>query len=193
MARITASTIVLPVIGALKGIAMVCVAFGFAKVCTGPPMVALNTPPPGPEATAEAALARVRRLDGGRQLGRRGGRQQRAAQTEGNTERGACDACMAIVSPMTWAVILPRAPSGCRTRTRRETAAKVSRLATANAAKSANMASHLPRVFASCVVVFSDPVTPFARLAELVTAADGLSREISLVTVPTSAALAAAT
>ena len=46
---------------------------------------------------------------------------------------------------------------------------------------------------ASRAVVCSDPAIPPARLAELVTRAEGSNREISPVTAPTAAALAART
>jgi hypothetical protein len=98
---------------------------------------------------------------------------------------------------MTWAVIRPlRQPSALsvpNSRTRRPTAATVSRLATATEPSSASPASQVPRLLASCAVVFSDPATLLARLAELVTVADGSSREIAPVTAATSAALAACT
>ena len=102
-----------------------------------------------------------------------------------------------MVSPITWPAILPlRQPSALRvpnSRTRRDTAATVSKQATATAASSTSTASQMPRLRASCAVVFSDPAPPLAKLAELVTVAFGSSREIAPLTVLTSAALTACT
>ena len=60
---------------------------------------------------------------------------------------------MAIDSPITWAITRrlrqPSAFSVPNSATRRETAAIVSRLATANAAISTSTASHRPRLLAS--------------------------------------------
>ena len=75
---------------------------------------------------------------------------------------------MATDSPITWAMIRrvrqPSALSVPNSRTRRATAAIVSRLATANAAISTRIDSHLPRSLASLAVLDSDPVTSLARL-----------------------------
>ena len=67
-------------------------------------------------------------------------------------------------------------------RTRRDTADLVSRLASRNAATSTAMASHLPRLLARLEALARDPVTSLARWLELVTVALGSSEEISLDT-----------
>ena len=104
---------------------------------------------------------------------------------------------MVTDSPSTWATIRrlrqPSALSVPNSRTRRATAAMVSRLATANAAISTSTDSHRPRSLASRSALVSEPVTWLARLAEVVTVALGSSREISFWTAEMSAALAAAT
>src|SRR5262249_26949241 len=84
---------------------------------------------------------------------------------------------MTTASPSTWAVIrLERHPSALsvpNSRTRRATAAIVSRLATANAAISTRIDSHLPSSLASLAVLDTDPVTWLARLAAVGTVAPG--------------------
>ena len=77
--------------------------------------------------------------------------------------------------------------------TRRATADIVSRLATANAAISTRIASHLPRSLASLAALATDPVTSLARLAAVVTVACGSSLAISFCTAEISAALVAVT
>ena len=104
---------------------------------------------------------------------------------------------MATDSPMTCRTIRrlrqPRAFSVPNSRTRRDTAAIVSRLATRNAAISTMIASHLPRLLARLEVLASEPVTSLARSLELVTVDDGTALEISLDTESTLAALVAET
>src|SRR5215470_5801540 len=104
---------------------------------------------------------------------------------------------MATDSPITWAMIrLDRQPSALsvpNSRTRRATAAIVSRLATANAAINTRTDSHLPRSLASLAALDADPVTWLARLAAVVTVAWGSSLEISDCTTEMSEALAAVT
>ena len=84
---------------------------------------------------------------------------------------------MTTDSPITWAMIrLDRQPSALsvpNSRTRRATAAIVSRLATANAAISTRIDSHLPRSLASLAALVTDPVTWFARLEAVVTVSLG--------------------
>src|SRR6516225_4012905 len=96
-------------------------------------------------------------------------------------------------SPITWAMIRrdrqPSALSVPNSRTRRVTAAIVSRLATANAAIRAKMDSHRPRSLASLAVLDSDPVTWLARLDAVVTVSPGRSFLISFYTAGISAAL----
>ena len=87
----------------------------------------------------------------------------------------------------------PSAFSVPNSRTRRDTAATVSRLATATAAASTRTDSQRPRSPASRAVLASEPVTSLARLAEVVTVAFGISREISRASAGTTAALDAAT
>src|SRR6266536_3064275 len=98
---------------------------------------------------------------------------------------------------MTWAMIRvlrqPNALSVPNSRTRRVTAATVSRLATATAVASTRTDSQRPRSSASFAVLDREPVTWLARLAEVVTVALGIRREISFATAGTTAALAAAT
>ena len=74
-------------------------------------------------------------------------------------------------------------------RTRRDTAAMVSRLASRNAAIRTAMASHLPRLLARLEVLAREPVTSLARSEELVTVDDGTALEISLDTAVTLDAL----
>jgi hypothetical protein len=69
----------------------------------------------------------------------------------------------------------------------------VSRLASKNAATSARMASHLPRLLARLAVVDSEPVISLARSAEVVTVEPETVLEISLATELTLLALLAAT
>ena len=100
-------------------------------------------------------------------------------------------------SPSTWAMIRrvrqPSALSVPNSRTCRDTAAIVNRLARAKAASSTSTDTHLPRSFVSLAALDSDPVTSLAKLVEAVTMSPGSSREISLCTAGMSAALAAAT
>ena len=80
-------------------------------------------------------------------------------------------------SPMTWPTMRrlrqPIAFSVPNSRTRRETADRVSRLASRNAAISTAMASHLPRLLARLEALDSEPVTSLARSAEVVTVSEG--------------------
>ena len=78
-------------------------------------------------------------------------------------------------------------------RTRRDTADMVSKLASRNAAISTATASHLPRLLARLEALDSEPVTSLARELEVVTVALGSSEEISLETPPMFAALVAET
>ena len=78
-------------------------------------------------------------------------------------------------------------------RTRLATAAIVSSTATANAAISTRIDSHLPRSLASLAAEVSEPVTWFARLLGVVICAVGSSLAISCCTAPMSDALAAVT
>jgi hypothetical protein len=102
---------------------------------------------------------------------------------------------VAADSPMTWAMMRRvRQPSALRvpnSAVRRDTAAIVSRLATANAAISTSTASHRPRSLASLAALVTDPATRAARLLALSTVVPGSSRVTSRVTSGTSAALAA--
>ena len=104
---------------------------------------------------------------------------------------------MAIDSPITWPMIRrlrqPSALSVPNSRTRRATAAIVSRLASRNAATSTATASHLPRLSARLAALDSDPVTSPARLLDVVTVALGRIVEISLATPLMLEALSAAT
>ena len=100
-------------------------------------------------------------------------------------------------SPMTWPTMRrlfqPSAFSVPNSRTRRETAASVSRLASRNAAMRTAIASHLPRLLARLEALDSEPVTSLARSLEVVTVSDGSARAISLETVPMAEELLAAT
>ena len=87
----------------------------------------------------------------------------------------------------------PSALSVPNSRTRRPTAAMVSRLAMANAAIRTAIASHRPSSLARLAVLDSEPVTALARLEEVLTVADGTRAEISCCTAGISAELAAAT
>jgi hypothetical protein len=78
-------------------------------------------------------------------------------------------------------------------RTRRETAASVSRLASRNAAISTAMASHLPRLLARLDALASEPVTSLARSLEVATVSEGSALEISLETAGMAEELLAAT
>src|SRR5215469_1729507 len=95
--------------------------------------------------------------------------------------------------PMTRRLFQPSALSVPNSRTRRETADIVSRLASRNAAMSTATASHLPRLEARLEALATDPVICLSRSEELVTVAFGSSREISFETVSMLAALLAAT
>ncbi len=102
-----------------------------------------------------------------------------------------------MASPMTCPITLrlrqPSALSVPNSRTRRETAAPVSRLASRNAAISTAMASQRPRLFARLEVLDSEPVTWLARSLEVVTVALGRVAEISLDTAEMFESLSAAT
>ncbi len=104
---------------------------------------------------------------------------------------------MATVSPITWATIRrvrqPRALSVPNSRTRRDTAAIVSKLASRNATTRTVTSSQAPRFLARLAVLDSDPVTSLARSLELVTVAAGSSALTSRCTAAISAELAAAT
>ena len=95
--------------------------------------------------------------------------------------------------PMTRRLRQPRAFSVPNSLTRRDTAAIVSRLATANAATSTAIASHLPRLLARLEALAREPVTWLARSPEVVTVAVGSWLLIDCCTALMSAALAAAT
>ena len=100
-------------------------------------------------------------------------------------------------SPITWPTILPlRQPSALsvpNSRTRRATAAIVSRMASPNAATRTATDSHLPRLSARLAALPTDPVTWLARLLASVTVADGSSLVSSCCTAGMSAALSAET
>ena len=70
---------------------------------------------------------------------------------------------MAIASPTTWPttrrLFQPSALSVPNSRTRRDTADMVRRLASRNAAASTAMASHLPRLFARLDALETEPVS----------------------------------
>src|SRR5215467_10659497 len=104
---------------------------------------------------------------------------------------------MVIDSPSTWPTIrLLRQPSALsvpNSRTRRDTADIVSRLASRKAAARTATASHLPRLRARLEALASDPVTSLARSLEVVTLAVGATRVNSLDTVLIMVALLAAT
>ena len=76
-------------------------------------------------------------------------------------------------SPITWPTMRrlcqPSAFSVPNSRTRRDTAAIVSRLASRNAAMRTAIASHLPRLLARLEALDSEPVTSLARSLEVVT------------------------
>src|SRR5262249_5699811 len=103
----------------------------------------------------------------------------------------------ATASPITWETLRrPRQPSALsvpNSRTRRDTAAIVSRLATANAAISTRTDSHLPRSLASLAVLDREPVTWLARLGAVVTVAPGGSLVLARRTAGMAAALFADT
>ena len=100
-------------------------------------------------------------------------------------------------SPRTWPTMRrpfqPSALSVPNSRTRRETADTVSRLATANEAIRAAMASHLPRRSASVDALESEPLTWLARSEDVVTVALGMIFSISAWTAAMSSALSAFT
>jgi hypothetical protein len=100
-------------------------------------------------------------------------------------------------SPSTWPTIrLLRQPSALsvpNSRTRRDTAEIVSRLASRKAAARTAIASHLPRLRARPDALASEPVTSLARSLEVVTVALGVTRVISLDTVEIMVELLAAT
>ena len=104
---------------------------------------------------------------------------------------------MASASPITWAttrwLFQPSALSVPNSRTRRETAAIISRAARLNAAISTATASHLPRLLARLPALDSEPLTSLARLLEVVTVALGSSDEIPDETLLMFEALSAAT
>ena len=87
----------------------------------------------------------------------------------------------------------PSAFSVPNSRTRRDTAASVSRLASRNAAMRTAIASHLPRLLARLDALDSDPVTSLARSLEVVTVSEGSAFLISLETVLMAEELLAAT
>ena len=84
---------------------------------------------------------------------------------------------MAIDSPSTWPTTRrdrqPSAFSVPNSRMRRETADRVSRLASRNAAMRTAIASHLPRLLTSEAALESEPVTSLARLSSSVTVEPG--------------------
>jgi hypothetical protein len=98
---------------------------------------------------------------------------------------------------MTWPTIRrlrqPRAFSVPNSRTRRVTAAIVSRLASRNAATSTATDSHLPRLVARPDALESDPFTWPARSFWSVMVAFGRALAISCWTAGISAAVAAGT
>ena len=100
-------------------------------------------------------------------------------------------------SPSTWPTIrLLRQPSALsvpNSRTRRDTAEMVSRLASMKAAARTAIASHLPRLRARLEALASEPVTSLARSLEVVTVALGVTCVISLDTVEIMVELLAAT
>ncbi len=100
-------------------------------------------------------------------------------------------------SPITWAMILrPRQPSALsvpNSRTRRATAAMVSSTATANAAISTRMDSHLPRSSASRAADVTEPLTSLARLLGVVIVALGRILAISFCTASMAVPLTAVT
>src|SRR5580692_2788248 len=100
-------------------------------------------------------------------------------------------------SPMTWPITRrlrqPSAFSVPNSRTRRDTADIVSRLASRNAAISTAIASHLPRLFARLDALDSDPVTSLARSADVVTVDPGTAFWISFCTAEMADELSAAT
>ena len=87
----------------------------------------------------------------------------------------------------------PIAFSVPNSRTRRDTAAIVSRLASRNAATRTASASHLPRLLARLEALDSEPVTSLARSLEVVTVSPGSALEISLWTRAMADELLAAT
>jgi len=87
----------------------------------------------------------------------------------------------------------PSAFSVPNSRTRRETAAIVSKMARPNAASSTAMASHFPRLLARLEALDSEPVTSLARSLEVVTVSEGRAVFISDETVLMAEALLAAT
>src|SRR6202034_915045 len=100
-------------------------------------------------------------------------------------------------SPITWPITRrlrqPSAFSVPNSRTRRDTADIVSRLASRNAAISTAIASHLPRLFARLDALDRDPVTSLARSADVVTVDPGTAFWISFCTAEMSDELSAAT
>ena len=102
-----------------------------------------------------------------------------------------------IDSPITWPITRrlrqPRALSVPNSRVRRDTAARVSRLASRNAAIRTAIASHLPRLLARLDALARDPVTSLARSADVVTVTPCTVFWISFCTAAISAELSAAT
>src|SRR6202034_1318962 len=156
-----------------------------AKPAPGPPA------PPGPPGAA-ALLGWVVAVSGG----------ARACTSAAPPKPSATPAAppirpMASASPMIWLRIRrlrqPRALSVPNSRTRRDTADTVSRLARPNAAASTATASHLPRLLARLEALDSDPVTSLARSLDVVTVAVGSAFEISADAALISEALAADT
>ena len=90
-------------------------------------------------------------------------------------------------------LLQPSALSVPNSRTRRDTADTVSRLATRKAATSAATASHVPRRSARLEALDSDPLTCSARSSEVVTVALGMTVLISFLTCEIWSALVART
>ena len=133
---------------------------------------------PGAAGTRDPGLqAAAGGRDGGGQLRRDLVDDGHAGEAEADAERCRRGGRCPTDSPSTWPTIRrlrqPSALSVPNSGTRRDTAAMVSRLATANAAISTSTASHLPSTPASLAALAADPVISLARSAELVTVACG--------------------
>src|SRR5579859_7729625 len=104
---------------------------------------------------------------------------------------------IAIDSPTTWPTTRrdrqPRAFSVPNSRTRRDTADMVSRLASRKAAMRTAIASHLPRLLASDEALAREPVTWLARLLSSVTVEPETELLIVLASVSISSLLVALT
>jgi len=180
--------------------AALCVAFAAARAKPpgppgAPPEAPPKPPPPkvrAPPGVAEPVVWPTDALSGGASLTTRA-----APATPSTTPATPPMMPMATDSPITWPMIRrlrqPSALSVPNSRTRRATAAMVSRLASRNAATSTATASHLPRLSARLAALDSDPVTSLARLLDVVTVALGRIVEISLATPLMFEALSAAT